>query len=105
MAHRTNLVVKILFHMLMVNKIEGSLSTFYNYFCKSHKRHLGFTKLAKIMETIEAKILKNVITRWINMLSLAKHVMVEYKTLLMKMAIDNPSNEKAKANFDLLCDV
>jgi hypothetical protein len=39
------------------------------------------------------------------MLSPIKHVMVEYMTLLMKMAIDSPSNEKAKANFDLLCDV
>jgi hypothetical protein len=46
----------------MVNKIEGFLSTFYNYFCKSHERHLDFTKLAKIMETKEAKILKNVKT-------------------------------------------
>ncbi len=48
MAHRTNLVVQILFHLLMV--IEGSLCKFYNYFCKTHKRHLDFTKLAKIME-------------------------------------------------------
>ncbi len=52
-----------------------------------------------------AKILKNVKTQWIGMLSPTKHVMVEYKTLLMKMALDNPNNEKAKANFDLLCDV
>jgi hypothetical protein len=37
------------------------------------------------------------------MLSPIKHVMVEYMTLLMEMAIDNPSNEKAKVNFDLLC--
>jgi hypothetical protein len=36
------------------------------------------------------------------MLSLA-HVMVEHKTLLMKMALDDPTNEKAKANFDLFC--
>jgi hypothetical protein len=31
--------------------------------------------------------------------------MAKYKTLLMKMALDNTNNEKAKANFDLLCDV
>jgi hypothetical protein len=66
MAHKTNLVVQILFHHLMVNKIKGFLSTFYNYFCKSHKRHLDFTKLAKIMETKEVKILKNVKTQWIS---------------------------------------
>jgi hypothetical protein len=31
--------------------------------------------------------------------------MVEYKTLLMKMALNDPTNDKAKANFELLCDV
>jgi hypothetical protein len=39
------------------------------------------------------------------MLSPTKHVTAKYKTLFMKIALDNPSNEKAKANFDLLCDV
>jgi hypothetical protein len=40
-----------------------------------------------------AKILKNIKTQWISMLSPIKHVMVEYMTLLMEMAIDSPSNE------------
>jgi hypothetical protein len=31
--------------------------------------------------------------------------MVEYKILLMKMALDDPTNEKAKVNCDLFCDV
>jgi hypothetical protein len=31
--------------------------------------------------------------------------MVEYRTLLMKMALDDPTNDKAKANFELICDV
>ncbi len=62
------------------------------------------------METKGAKILKNVKTPWISMLSPIWHVMVEYKTLLMKMALDAPINEKAKVvflkdNFDLICDV
>jgi len=39
------------------------------------------------------------------MFSPTKHVMAKYRTLLIKMAIDNLSNEKAKTNFDLLCDV
>jgi hypothetical protein len=105
MAHRTNFVVQTLSHLPMVKRIEGLLSTFYNYFYKSPKRHLEFTKLAKIMETKGAKILKNIKTQWITMLSPIKHVMVEYMILLMKMAIENPNNEKEKANFDLLCDV
>jgi hypothetical protein len=31
--------------------------------------------------------------------------MVEYKTLLMKVALDGPTNDKAKANFELFCNV
>jgi hypothetical protein len=38
------------------------------------------------------------------MLSLA-HVMAKHKKLLMRMALNNPTNEKAKANFDFFCDV
>ncbi len=39
------------------------------------------------------------------MLSHAQCVMVEYITLLMKMALDAPINDKEKENFDLICDV
>ncbi len=57
------------------------------------------------MEPKGAKILKNVRTQWISMLSPTWHVMLEYRTLLMKMALNVPTNKKAKANFDFLCDV
>ncbi len=63
MAYKTNFVVQILSHLPMVKRIESLLSTFYNYFYKSPKRHLEFTKLAKIMETKGTKILKNIKTR------------------------------------------
>ncbi len=52
-----------------------------------------------------AKILKNVKIHQIFMLSLVQRVMVEYKTLLMKMAFDGPTNDKAKANFESFCDM
>jgi hypothetical protein len=39
------------------------------------------------------------------MLPPTQRVMEKYKTILMKMVFDGPTNEKAKANFDLLCDV
>ncbi len=57
------------------------------------------------METKGAKILKNVKIHWISMLSPTRCVMAEYKILLMKMALDDPTNEKTKANFDLFYDV
>jgi hypothetical protein len=37
------------------------------------------------------------------MLFFVEHVMVEY--MLIEMALDAPTNDKAKKNFDLLCDV
>jgi hypothetical protein len=89
----------------MVSRLEGFFQTLYNYFSKSLKRHLEFTKLAKLMETNGAKILKNLKTRWIFMMSHIRHLMVKYRTLLMKMALDAPTNDKAKTNFDLLCDM
>jgi len=89
----------------MVSKLEGLLHTLYNYFSKSPKRHLEFTKLAELMKAKGVKILKNIKTYWISMLFLVQCVMVGYKTLLMKMTLDAPINDQAKAYFDLLCDV
>jgi hypothetical protein len=37
MAHRTNFSVQILYHLPMVKRIEGLLSTFYNYFIRAQK--------------------------------------------------------------------
>jgi hypothetical protein len=89
----------------MVSKLEGLLHTLYNYFSKSLKRHLEFTKLVELMKAKGVKILKNIKTYWISMLFLVRCVMVEYKTLLMKMTLDAPINDQAKTYFDLLCDV
>jgi hypothetical protein len=62
MVHKTNLVIQTLSHLLMVNEIKGLLSTLHYYFCKSFKRHLKFTKLAKVMEMKGVKIFLNVKT-------------------------------------------
>jgi hypothetical protein len=65
---------------------------------------LEFTKLAKIMETKGNKIVCNMKTWWISMLSLVKIIMVEYITLLSKMAMDNNTNQ-VKINFEHLYDL
>jgi hypothetical protein len=96
MAHQTNLMIQTLSHLSMVNRIEGLLSTLYNYFCKSPKRYLEFSKLTKVMETKGAKILKDVKTQWISMLSLVKHDMAKYKTLFMKWPLTTLAMEKQK---------
>jgi hypothetical protein len=66
---------------------------------------MEFSRLCEIMETKLAKILENMKTFWTFMLSLARCVMSKYMTLLMTMAIDGLDNDKAKANFNLFCDV
>jgi hypothetical protein len=57
------------------------------------------------METKKNKVLINVRTRWINMLSRVKRVMEEYHTLLIKMAFDMPNKIKVITNLDHLVDV
>jgi len=61
-VHRTNLGVQIMSHLQMVSKFEGLFQNLCNYFSKSLKRHLEFTKLAKLMESKGAKMFKNVKT-------------------------------------------
>ncbi len=94
MAHRMNLVVQILLVFPLVKHIENLfIQTLHGYFAHSLKRHLEFTKLIKIMETKGNKILHNVKTTWISMFSLAKIMMVQYKTLLVKMVMDQNTNQ------------
>jgi len=83
----------------MVNKIKRLFQTLYNYFSKNLKKAFGIHEACEIMEMKGAIFLKNVKSRWISMLSLVWCVMVEYKTLLIKMALDGPTNDKTKANF------
>ena len=63
------------------------------------------------METKGNKMLRNMETRWISMQSLAQRIMSEFRTLLVKMAIDmsgavggRPSTTTA-TNFDYLSDI
>jgi hypothetical protein len=91
-VHHTNLVVQVLSKLNMVNKLESLFQTLYAYFYKSPKRHLEFTKLAKIMEIKGNRPPNNVKTRWISMLALAKRVMGEYHSLIVKMMLYLPFN-------------
>jgi hypothetical protein len=83
-----NLAVEALEKLPMLEKIENMLQDQYNYFSKSPKKHMDFLKLAEVMETKGLKILRNVKTRWISMLSPAIRIMNEYRTLLVRMQQD-----------------
>ena len=120
-AHRTNLAVKTLSALPMVERIEDMLMSLHAFFAKSPKRHLEFVKLAELMHSKGLKILKNIKTRWISMLSPSVRVMSEYRPLLVKMYLDSAKPvqdvlaskvkvdkklmEIAKKNLDHLTDI
>jgi hypothetical protein len=64
------------------------------------RRHMEHGKLAKILERKGLKIVHNVKTQWISMIALAKHVLVEYNSLVVKMDDDFIGN--AIANLEQL---
>jgi hypothetical protein len=99
-----NLVVEALEKLLVLQKIELLLADLYSYFCKSPKKHIEFCKLAEVMETKGLKILRNIKTRWISMLSPAIRAMNEYKTLLVKILGDSKlKKEKMQAKNATIC--
>jgi hypothetical protein len=70
------------------------LGSLYAFFAHSPKRHLEFVKLAEVMQSKGLKILKNIQTRWICMLSPTIRIMNKYRVLLVKMSIDSKTPEK-----------
>ncbi len=57
------------------------------------------------MEQKASKILGNVKTRWISMLSLTKWILIEYKTIVILMFDEQASHDIVKAHLELLYDV
>lgn len=67
----------------MVSRIETLLVALHMYFIQSSKHQLELQKLAKLLDFKGSKILQNVKTKWINMLSPLRHVLSKYHTLLV----------------------
>jgi uncharacterized circularly permuted ATP-grasp superfamily protein len=57
------------------------------------------------METKKNKLLHNIKIWWISILSPLKHVLKEYRPLLMKMTLDAIIVTKVATNLNQLCDV
>jgi hypothetical protein len=107
-AHRNNLAVQCLSDLEMVARIETLLAALHKYFSKSPKHHLELQKLVELLESKGRKILQNIKTRWISMLSPLKRVLVEYHTLLVKMYYDHlvkPTIMTIKVNYELMADI
>ena len=68
--------------------IEELLQGLHSFFSHSPKCNQELANLANIVETTGQRILKNMKTRWISCFKLVKHVLSEYKALMLKMHID-----------------
>ena len=88
-----------------MNRIEDLLQSWHTYFAHSPKRHLEFVKLAEVLETKGLKILRQVKTKWLSVMSPAIKVMNEYKTLVVKMMEDEQAVDAAKTSFQHLVDI
>jgi hypothetical protein len=104
-AHWNNLAILVLSKLSLVMHIEGMLQSLYAFFSHSPKKVLEFVNITKTLETKGLKLLWNLKTCWILMLSPLKCVLGEYKSLVVKMHIDAPKNKLARENLDLLCDL
>jgi hypothetical protein len=103
--HRTNLVVLSLSSLPIVKKLEHLYNSLHFYFSSSPKRYLEFSKLAEVVETNSQKIFGNVKTRWILLLEPMKRLLLEYKTLIVKMSNNVGEENKAAQNLSSLCNV
>jgi hypothetical protein len=74
------------------------------FFLHSPKKVLGFVNRANTLK-IKGWKLCNIKTRWISMLNPLKHLLGEYKWLVVKMHMDVPKNKLSAKNLDLLCDL
>jgi hypothetical protein len=72
MAHCTNMDVQTLFQIHMVKSIKDLSQFLYSFIFHNPKKHIEFLKLIVFMKAKQNKILHNVITYWINMLSPTK---------------------------------
>jgi hypothetical protein len=59
----------------------------------------------EILESKGNKLLNNIKTQWISMLSSCRRIFAKCKLLVLKMAEDNGHFENAKTNYELLWDV
>jgi hypothetical protein len=91
--------------LVLVFCIEFMLQSLYAFFAHNPKKFLEFSKLVKTLETKRLKLLRNVQTHWISMLSPLKCVQDQYKSLIVKMCSNCEKNKYSPDNFELLCDL
>ncbi len=96
----------ILSKLDLLKRFEGLLQALYVFIAHSSKVFLEFHKLIDLTNTKSNKLFRNhVKTCWISMVSLTKHVYVEYFFLIIKMHTKSSKSEVLQKNLNALCDV
>ncbi len=98
-------MVIVLSTLPLVSYIEAMLQSLHSFFIHSLKEFPRFINFVKTLEIKGVKLLKNVKTQWISMLSKLKCVMVDYKALIVRMHFNRDKTKFASTNFELLCDL
>lgn len=92
MVHHTNLAMQIFLNLFLMIWLENLLQTFaFIRQIWSSQDQLNSWKQGN-------KIIQNVKMKWISILSLTKQVIAKWKTLLIKMALDNLTKQQTKLN-------
>ncbi len=94
-AYQTNLVILVLSKLSLIMHIEICYSPCMPFFSHNPKKVLEFVNLAKTLKTKGLKLLQNINTHWISMLSLLKCVLGKYKSLVVNIHIDAPKSKLA----------
>jgi hypothetical protein len=86
-----------------MGKIESLLASMYNCFVNNFKCHLEICKLVEFMSCKGNKILKNLKTKKMSMLSPSNRTLNEYQTLVVKMIKNNAST--IHVNYEFFCNM
>jgi len=103
--HCTNFAVEEFLAFVFVSWIEDLLKVVYRYFKASSKTQLEFKTLVEMTEKRRAKIIKHITLQWDSLLDPYKRILVEYYTLVVKMALDLKANEPSKNFYCDLCNL
>ncbi len=101
MRHKTNPITIVLSKLFPILCIEAMLQALYMFFAHNPKKFLKFSKLVETLPimfttrliTKGQKLLRNIKTHWISMLSPKQHDMLKYKSL-----IDSTKNKVVQNN-------
>jgi hypothetical protein len=87
-AHKVNLAVKTLSELDVFYCIEELMRLSHAYFAHSLKKYNEYKSFGQTIDTKGLKLLKNVTTRWLSLLSPMRRVLSKYRMILGKMHID-----------------